>query len=130
MRRLPRHEGQTRHVRRDLPELQNLTLAEQRKIADRLVGLGPDQILPAYNTVLIDIVADRRTAARIESEIPSRVRTEVEAQMAETNAQRLQQSAAPRLGIAPRAPRSDEPDFRADPMGYLNWINSGGRARL
>ena len=122
--------GQIGLAARDLPELQDLTVAEQRKIADRLAGVPADRVLGAYNTVLIDVAADRRASARLEAELPVRVAAEREAWAAESNAGRLRTNAAPGLGIAARPPTPDEPDFRLDPVGYLNWINNGGRNRL
>lgn len=122
--------GQIGLAARDLPELQTLTIPEQRKIADALSGVSSDRVIGVYNTVLIDIAADRRAETRMEREFPTRLAAEVEAKLAETNAARLRTSAAPALGTAARLAASDEPDFRADPMGYLSWIQKGGRDRL
>lgn len=115
---------------RDLPELQDLDLAEQRKIADALAHASADQMLAVYNAVLIDITADRRATARMEAEFPNRLAAELEAKEAETNAQRVRNGTAPSLGVRAREPASDEPDYRLDPVGYLKWIDAGGRRRL
>lgn len=112
---------------RDLPELQTLDLSEQRKIADALARVPSDQVLGVYTRTVIDIAAHRRALALAEAQFPTRLEAEKQAWTAQQNAVRIRNGAAPNLGVAARTPASDEPDFRADPMGYIKWAETQRR---
>ena len=120
--------GQIGLAIRDMPEMQNLTLSEQREIANALAGVSADRVLAAYNAVVLKVASRRQTASLIEAQKPAWLAAEKEAWVAEQNGARLRSGVAPALGIAPRPPASDEPDFRADPTGWLKW-NDDQRAR-
>ncbi len=114
---------------RDLPELQELSLSEQRKIADALAGVPSDQVLGVYTKTVIDIAADKRAEAVKERDYPARLEAELAAAQTAASASRLRSAPAPSLVTGANSPPTDIPDPIRDPAGYVRWIDAGGRRR-
>lgn len=107
---------------KDLPEAADFTPDDRKEIAEALIGLDEDAVVPAFNKLLIDKVAAKRADKRVEADIQKRLAAERKVWEAEQKTARLKARPTPDMATppAPSATDNAEPDWR-DVKAYDAW---------
>lgn len=92
------------------------------KLATALQGKSNDEVLTAWNTTAVELVADRRARALAEKLLAERLTAERAAWETEASANGFVMSSRPDLVRGGRMATADpEPDFRKEPKAWNAW---------
>jgi hypothetical protein len=101
------------------------------RLATAMEGKPPDQVLAAWNAAAVDLMVERRAAAKAQADLAARLQAERTAWETEAAAQGFVASDRPDLVRGGRIGTADpEPDFLANPKEWNAWYrrNASGAA--
>lgn len=101
------------------------------RLATAMEGKPADQVLAAWNAAAVDLMVERRAAAKAQADLDARLQAERAAWETEAAAQGFVRSDRPDLVRGGRIGSADpEPDFLANPKEWNAWYrrNASGAA--
>jgi len=105
---------------KSLPEWDNMTPAEQEKLANAVLGRSDDDVLAAFTVAAVDIIAERRASGKVATWTASELAKEREAIRQEENSKRVKTSARPALQRNGAEPAKFDPTQLPD-KEYNQW---------
>lgn len=100
-----------------------LTPDELKEIATAIAGKSESETLPAYNKVVVKVLARREARRLADAEIPEKVAAEKEALRTELTGRAVRNTPAPNLRNG-SAVSSEEPDYTSDRKAWNKWYES------
>lgn len=126
---IARHVGQSFHA---LPEWASFTDADHERLAKAVAGKPDDEVIAAYNRTALDIVAEKRIAAKVAEGIESFKKSELakerEALRKEIAAELLKTGPKPDMTRGGRPAGVDPTTFKSD-ADFDRWYETEGPGR-